>query len=281
MRFNRLHCWHWEASGSEARTTCWTFASRDDTQKLSHGVKCACRCGGRDHRAIDAALLADTIDMDADSQFKIYPISQLTIMYPVPDAIQRHGSKSYRAIANGSFLGGNMPTSPVMIAGSLKTVGCDLGKTAHRGCLAVLNTGEVVVGRMQFKGAPSGGEKGVESVIQSSFGKPVTGLMAGGALLIENGKHTVDLDSKKAQHFDQGGSGIGAGQMRTTNHVAVATRGGKAFLVIALKLSGEAIRAHLDGYDAAVMFDGGRQFWAHLPGWDLYVGPHPLGLAVN
>jgi hypothetical protein len=219
--------------------------------------------------------------MDADSQLKIYPISQLTIIYPVPDAVQRHGSKSYRAIANGSFLDGNTPTSPVMIAGSLKTVGSNLGKTAHRGCVAVLNTGEVVVGRMQFKGAPSGGEKGVESVIQSSFGKPVTSLMAGGALLIENGKHTTDLDGNKDQHFDQGGSGIAAGQMRRTDHVAVATRGGRAFLVIALNQSGACIRAHLDGYDAAVKFDGGQQFWAHLPGWDRYVGQHPLGLAVN
>jgi hypothetical protein len=219
--------------------------------------------------------------MAANEHFKVFPISQLEIMYPVPDTIQRNGSKSYRAIANGSFVAGAMPVSPVMIAGKLKASGAGLKKCAHRGCVAVLTTGEVVIGRMQFKGDPSGGDKGVESVIQSSFGGPVKHLMSGDALLIEKKEHTTDLGAHEAQRFDQNGSGLACGQMYATNHVAVATLGRKAFLVIALKQSATALRSYLDGYDALVMFDGGRQFWAHLPDWSLYVGQHPLGLAIN
>jgi hypothetical protein len=217
--------------------------------------------------------------MAVDSGFQVITISDLKIVFPVSPAIQQKGDKTYRAIANGSFVSGDLPVAPVMVAGSLKSQGCAIEKTAHRGGVAVLSSGEVVVGRLRFDGKPSGGAKGVEKVIQSSFEKPVKYFMGGGALLIEGKKPAGDLGG--AQHFDQGGSGIGAGQMRRTNHVVVATRGGKAYLVIAVNQSGAGIRAHLDGYDAAVMFDGGRQFWAHTPGWDLYVGPHPLGLAVN
>jgi hypothetical protein len=89
--------------------------------------------------------------------------------------------------------------------------------------------------------------------------------MGGGALLIEKGQKVSSSDLFTKQHFDQGGHGLSAQQMRRANHTVVGIDAqGQAHVILAMNKTGKEIQDELlrAGYTAAVKFDGGSGFIA-------------------
>ena len=132
----------------------------------------------------------------------------------------------------------------------------------NRGGVAVLKDGTIVVARAKGR---------QEAEVKAQFGQPGNGVvqfMGGGALIIENGKRVESDRLKDDQKFS---GGIGAAQFRDTSHVVIATYKNRAFVLIALDMTGGKMQADLldfqigserVGFDAAVMFDGGGGCYA-------------------
>jgi hypothetical protein len=191
--------------------------------------------------------------------YTLYPVEEINVLYSAaknaPDAplsAQKQGGAGYDAVLSGTFTVDYVQSAgPIVRDGKMDTMGH--AKATHRGGMAVLQDGTVVVKRAQGRS---------EGAIQKHFGEdgnPVKDFMGGGALLVENGMAVSNQDLLQVQRFDQGGGGIRAQQMRATHHVLVGIRDGQAFAIVAEGKSGAQMQSELlaAGFDAVVKYDGG------------------------
>jgi len=217
--------------------------------------------------------------------YTVYPIAQVDVLYSAakagkdkPLAEQPQGKGGYDAVLSGTFTTDYVQSAgPIMRNGKMDTQGHE--KAKNRGGLAVLADGSIVVGRAQGR---------TSEEVQASFGSkgnPVTDFMGGGALLVEGGRAVSDADLRTSQRFDQGGGGINAQQMRSTNHVLVGIRDGQAFAIVATDKSGAQMQKELmaNGFDAVVKYDGGSGGFARdgAGGAPEYRGRNSTGLGIT
>jgi hypothetical protein len=195
----------------------------------------------------------------ARAGYTVYPMAAVDVLYSgakkgpdAPLSQQPLGGKGYDAVLSGTFTTDYVQSAgPIVRDGKMDTQGH--AKATGRGGMAVLQDGSIVVGRAEGR---------TNEQVQSTFGapgNPVRDFMGGGALLVENGKAVGDADLRGRQQFDQGGGGIQAQQMRTTQHVLVGIRDGEAFALVAHEKSGASMQRDLTGFgfDAVVKYDGG------------------------
>jgi len=156
-------------------------------------------------------------------------------------------------VTSGTFTAGDYIQSvgPIVRGGNLDTVGAIKG--SFRGAIAVYDDGTFALGRTNG---------GTLSSIQERFfrsGRSVHSLLGGGALLIEQGSAVSSLDLFARQHFNQGGFGLDASQMRRTNHLVLGVRDGYCFVIVAHAKSAFDIQNDLLSlkFESAVKFDGG------------------------
>lgn len=192
---------------------------------------------------------------------------------------QKVGQGGYKLVTSGTFYyhngAQNVPAGAVMRDGVLDTPG--VPKAAERGGIAVLKDGSIVLGRMTGSSSAD---------IQNRFGQPnnpVVDFLGGGALLIENGKIVSSEDLKSKQKFDQGGDGIYAQQMRKTDHIVVAIRDGRCFVIVARNKTGKQIQEDLAqfGFDTVIKLDGGSGAYARDAAGQITGGTNPTGLGIK
>jgi len=179
---------------------------------------------------------------------------------------------TYRSLQPG---GRQVSQGPVMRGGVLETSGNR--KTWHRGGVAVLQDGTIVVDRMAG---------GIENDIQARFGQkdnPVMQFLGGGAVLVEGGEQIAREDLHGRQEFQRlRGSGLNAPEMCMDNHLIVAIRNGMCVVTAAMGRTGHQMVVDLAraGFSTAVKFDRGSGFFLCDDEW-YYKGRNPTGLGIT
>ncbi|GAB1355719.1 MAG TPA: phosphodiester glycosidase family protein [Candidatus Rifleibacterium sp.] len=186
----------------------------------------------------------------------------------------------YDIVVNGTFFYDKKPLGTIIIDGKLEHQ-ATLPKVSKRGALAVLKDGNHAIG------LTSNNDKDGVTVNFNNPGKSynrVISLMAGGALIINNGKGLLGGDILKEQKFDQLRADLAkqgkkitsawqSEQLKETLHTVFALRRGQLYVIVTTKpvnqtnqkqgneISGAQIQKNLVklGFDSAVIFDGGSR----------------------
>jgi hypothetical protein len=217
--------------------------------------------------------------------YSIYPVDTLRVLHCDPAVVGRDAAlelqiDNFDVVTGGTYRtlrpGGKLVAQgPVMRNGVLETSGNS--KTWHRGGVAVLADGTIVVDRM------AGGHAGD---IQSRFGQagnPVTQFLGGGAVMVENGHQIAQSDVHGRQEFQRRrGSGLNAPEMIKDNHLVVGIREGICVVAAALQRTGHQIVGDLAraGFSVALKFERGSGFFLCDEEW-CYQGRNPTGLGIT
>jgi hypothetical protein len=159
---------------------------------------------------------------------------------------------------------------PVVVDGTLVANGVD--KSAHRGGVAILRDGSIVVGRQDGNSLAE---------IERQFG-PVQGFQGGAVLLVEDGQPVDFDDIQNVQRFDQCRD-LQSGQLARSNHIILGIKDGQAWLVVATFKTGADLQRDLcaAGFDTALKLDGGGPAFWRDSGGAHWRGKHPFGFGVD
>ena len=187
----------------------------------------------------------------------------------------------YDVVVNGTFFDGQKgPLGAIIIDGRFEHVPVH-EKIGKRGAMAVMTDGSY-----RFAQTEDVTKEGVIANFQTP-GKPndkVKSLMAGGVLIIRNGKDIEGDDIFRAQQFDQPRADLQASgvkitsawqsdQLRPAEHTLFAMRQGQLYLIVTTRpekqagkkqrdeTGGQQIQTNLVklGFDNAIIFDGGSR----------------------
>lgn len=173
---------------------------------------------------------------------------------------------TYDIVSSGTFYYENLKKSvaPVLTADENLYLGNP--KALTRGTVFKLADGKIIVARIPNENF-SYQNTNMDEVsqilknnihdIEEKYQQDVVELMGGGALLIENGQKVSRDDLIEKQFFDQGIGQLTGAQMRAAQHVLIATKEDRAYIILSGIASAAQLQTDLSLFDNVVKFDGG------------------------
>ncbi|HNX75749.1 MAG TPA: phosphodiester glycosidase family protein [Candidatus Rifleibacterium sp.] len=199
------------------------------------------------------------------------------------DNFNTGGKRRYDVVVNGTFFFNRKILGAIIVNGKIVNLS-DNPKTKNRGALALLKDGSFALG-LTVDNSEAGACRAFED--SKNPQKTVLSLMAGGVLIIKNGKAISGEEIMKIQQFNQPSqeyvktekkkgktteeikvtSAWESAQLADNTHSLFGMHKGDLYLAVTTEKTGKKIQADLMelGFDSAIIFDGGSRCYLDSP----------------